>query len=142
MHNAGALTSEHESIRQHIPCQKESFFPAKCVEDEPKADNILMSFVVSCASRSIQVLQASTNRTLRVVSGTVAPAELTCPKIAPQVYVARYIPNTASAPLSERPRAPRPRPFHQLSFLLLKSLSKVRTCSACTNNVREMNVKL
>ena len=48
------------------------------------------------------------------------PCALTCLKLASQVHAARCIPITASAPLflSERPRAPRPRPFHHPSLLL------------------------
>ena len=51
------------------------------------------------------------------------PCALTCLKIASQVHAARCIPITASAPLflSERPRAPRPRPFHHPSLLFKQS---------------------
>ena len=70
------------------------------------------------------------------------PCALTCLKIASQVHAARCIPITASAPLflSERPRAPRPRPFHHPSLLFQKSVTEARTCSACTHNVGEMSV--
>ena len=74
---------------------------------------------------------------------TVGLAKLTCPKIAPQVHVASYNSNTASARLSERPRAPRPRPFEQSCLkTYTKAVTKTRTCAGCTQNVDGINVEL